>query len=573
MKHFLNGVEISPRNRSEIGIVSDFSENPDVLKLSTDSVVLPREAFDIVKQHIQTQGIFEGIPYEVQLDSGVNLEMYVDLTDGVVQRLYDIEVKLKKRKGQDDFFDKANGTTFDLMLSKNVQFNFEMIDYFVIPPDRYAQAVSLSITLFIMGKELAEATKELASSISELVQAVTLNAGVPPSVDTGDIIALSIKATARFIYFLAILSVVIDLATRLIQLLFPPKRKFKGCKIKELISKGCQHLGFTFQSTLFDAEPQWTLLPVPIVKKRQSIFLYEPAFLNNAFTKGTPSVSDSVQTLGELIEAVELMFNAKTKVNNGVVRIERRDWWENQTSLQLQPALSLQSDRNDEFEYNVEDSWKRYFIRYQSDFSDLHTIDGEVYDNSLCEFSTEPLNVVNADLVSIKGLQEVAIPFSLGARKGNLDWFEVLGKGCAEVIDAVTGVFGGGTNFAQQITDRKDCLQISQMYYSQTKILWCVNGKQPSNYFDKVSALSLWNRFHYINQIQLNDYIVKNDVRIRLTGSNFVSLQDNNFAEIDGVLSEILKCDWIDEKNFCKITYKQRLQWSNGKVTTIRIDE
>ena len=30
MRHFLNGVEVSPRNRDEIGVVCDFTGNPDV---------------------------------------------------------------------------------------------------------------------------------------------------------------------------------------------------------------------------------------------------------------------------------------------------------------------------------------------------------------------------------------------------------------------------------------------------------------------------------------------------------------------------------------------------------------
>ena len=44
MKHFLNGVEISPRNRDSIGVVSDFTGNPDFLSINVDTIILPREA-------------------------------------------------------------------------------------------------------------------------------------------------------------------------------------------------------------------------------------------------------------------------------------------------------------------------------------------------------------------------------------------------------------------------------------------------------------------------------------------------------------------------------------------------
>jgi len=103
MRHFLNDVEISPRNRQEIGIVSDYTDNPDVLRLSTDNIVLPREGYDIIRNHISQVGVFEGIPYRIEMAGGVNLEYYVDLTEQTVIRQHDVEVKIKRRKGYDSF--------------------------------------------------------------------------------------------------------------------------------------------------------------------------------------------------------------------------------------------------------------------------------------------------------------------------------------------------------------------------------------------------------------------------------------------------------------------------------------
>jgi hypothetical protein len=573
MKHFLNDIEISPRNRTDIGIVSDFTGNPEVLKLTTDNVILPREGNEIIKNHIQSQGLFEGVPYRIELDGGVVLNYYVDLLDSSTKfKNFECEVALKKRKGEDDFFDKASGATFEWFLAKGVQYNLESIPYVVVTPNQVEQAISLLISLYVMSKELVSAGQSVVDSVAEVIQASTPNLGVPPSVDTGDIIVAVIKGLARIAYFILLLALVIDLATQLFMLLFPPIRYFSGCKFKELMKKSCQHLGFTFESTLLDSEPNWTILPVPLVKNRQSIFEIEPAFLNNAFNKGVPSSSDTTPTLQSFIEGMQTMFNGQIKVNNGVVRFERRDYWMNQTTNQLIPALSLQSERDDEFQYNTDEVWKRYYIHYQTDFSELHSCDGVLYDIHNCEFSTEPTSVINPDLVSIKGLQDVNIPFALGARKEKLNWLESLAEALASVIDAVTGVFGGGTNYQSQIGDRKNVLMISQQFFATTKVLWTINGRQPVNFKDKVGAIQLWNNYHYIQQIQENDWILKSDVRIQLTSNDFVTLQDNNFAIIDGLMCEILNCEWIDEKSFAKITYKQRNQYSNGKVFTLQID-
>ena len=573
MKHFLNDIEISPRNRTDIGIVSDFTGNPDVLRLTTDNIILPREGNQIIRNHIQTQGLFEGVPYRIELDGGVVLNYYIDLLDASTKfKNFECEVALKKRKGQDDFFDKASGATFEWFLSKGVTYNLESIPYVVVSENQTEQAISLFISLYVLGKELISAGQEYVASISEVIQATTPSVGVGLVVDTGDVIVAVLKAIARLLYFALVLALVIDLATQLFQLMFPPIRYFSGCKFKELMVKSCQHFGFTFESSLLDAYPNFTVLPVPLVKNRQSIFNIEPAFLNNAFNKGVPSSSDTTPTLQSFIEAMEIMFNARTKVNNGVVRFERRDWWMNQTTNQILPALSLQSERDDEFQYNTDDVWKRYYIHYQTDFTDFHSVDGTLYDIHNCEFSTEPTSFINQDLVSIKGLQDVNIPFALGARKEKLNWLEEIAKKVAKIVDSVTGVFGGGTNYEATIGDRKNILMVSKQFFATTKVLWTVNGRQPINFKDKVSAINLWNQFHFINQIQENDWILKNDVRLQMTSNDFVTLQDNNFAEIDGLMCEILSCEWIDEKSFAKITYRERNTYSAGKVVTIQIN-
>jgi len=572
MRHFLNDVEISPRNRQEIGIVSDYTDNPDVLRLSTDNIVLPREGYDIIRNHISQVGVFEGIPYRIEMAGGVNLEYYVDLTEQTVIRQHDVEVKIKSRKGYDSFWDNANGTSFELLLAKNVQFDIFEVPYFVIKDNQLEQAITISLSIFVMSKEIAEAAKELVASISEVVQASTPNIGVPPSVDTGDIIAAALKAVARLIYFAAILVALLNLAAKLFALIFPPKYKLKACKVKELLVKGCQYLGYTFESSLLNAIPQLTLLPVPLVKQRSSIFEFLPEELNAPFNKGIPSASDTTPTLGSLLEALKVTFNAQVKVYNGVVRLERRDWWMLQSSNQLIPAMSLQSERDDAFSYNTDEVWKRYYIHYALDASDLNTYDW-LYDYSDAEYSTEPVSYVNQDLVTIKGLNDVAIPFALARRKEKLNWLELLAKGLFTVVDAVTGIFGGGTSYATQIGERKDCMQVSQMYWSTTKLLYAINGKQPSYYMDFMSAKALWNQYHKINEIQLNAWKVKNDVRIRLRAIEFVNLLDNNWVEIDGQLCEVLNCEWYDEKSDAKITYRLPDSYATGKVFTLTINE
>jgi len=570
MRHFLNDIEVSPRNILTIGLNSDFTGRPNVLELDVDTVILPREGLEIIQNHISTQGLFEGIPYKIQTNDGTILEYYVDLTDSARFRDFEIEVKLKKRRGKDSFFDNANGTSFELMASKGVQFNFIETPYIIVKDNTVELALTLGISLYVMTKELIEQIIAISESITNIIDTVTPETGAGATFDFGEIATLIIKVLVQIAIAALLLVAIIKMAEQFFELIFPKVRYFKAAKVKELMAKGCQYLGFQFESSLLDSIPGLTILPVPLVKEKKSIWDELENDLNFAFTKGYPTASDSTPTLGSLFDAMELYLNGQTKVKNGVVQFEIRNFWENQTSNQILPALNLQADRVGEYSFNTEDIWKRYFIHYQTDPSDTHTLD--FFDPTDAEYSTEALNVLNADLVSIKGLNDVNIPFALAVRKNDLNFIEKLAKGFFEVVDEIVNAFGGNGNFTGQITNRIGVTQISQQFFVQSKMLYTVGEKQPVNYVDLIRASTIYNRFHKINEIIVNDYKIISDAPVRITSADFVNLLDNNFAEIDGVVCEILTLQYIDEQSKAVISYKSPFDYANGKVKIITIN-
>lgn len=571
MRHFLNDIEIAPRNLQEIGFISDWSGRPAELQLNVDKIVLPREGKEIIEAHLQQLGVFEGIPYRVEMAPGLSVQYYVDLTEEAIFRDHEIEVKIKQRLGMDSFWEQANGTSFELMANKGVNFQFIDIPYVIIKDDQVATGLTLGVTLYVMTQQTINALQQTATLTAAFIQAVTPNATIPPLPPLGAILSLAIQLAAQIAYTAALLIATIKLAQQFFELIFPKVRYYKACKVKELISKGCQFLGYTFDSTLLDSLPGLTILPVPLVKAKDSIFDFIQNDLNFAFTKGYPTAQDSTPTLGSLIDAIETQFNAKTKVFNGNVQLERRDYWQGVTPNQIVPALVVQDDRVDEYTLNTDDIWKRYYIHYQVDYADIHTLD--FYDPTDCEYSTEPTTVVNADLVSIKGLNDVNIPFALGVRKNTLNWLEKTAKALFTIIDAVTGIFGGGTNFAGQIQDRIGVLQIGQQFFGVTKQLYVgTNGKQGISYKTKISANSIYQNFHAINEIQNNDFEIRKSVRCAITNLEFVNLLENNYADVNGELVEVLRVEFLDETCYAEITYQSPRDYANGKVTVIQIN-
>ena len=579
MRHLLNGIEVSPRNRDSIGVVSDFTGNPDVLSLNVDTLILPREANQYIKTWIQNNGLFLGIPYTVEMDGNITLDYYIDLSDSSAKpiiRQHEIEVKLKRRNGSDTFWEKARGTSFDLMIKDNpTYFDTKRLGYIVVRDDAAMMAFQLSVSIFMMTIQLVQSIKDFADRLAETTTTPLQGA---------------IKWVIQIIYWISVLAAIISLLSQLFPILFPRIKYFKGLYYSEIFNKGCQFLGDTPlpSDTIFNVQPGWFTLPVPLNEDNDSFFEGISNDLADPKNKPTCSASDTTPTFGAWLDEVLKQFNAKLFIDpvNKTVRIEKRDWLDSQTSLQIDPALNIQPDRDEQFTYNTEETWKRYYISYTLDYTDAHTVDGKMFARHQAEYSTENnVPTTNADLVTIKGLNEVRINFAMGAPKGKLSFIELLAIPFFALADSVTSTFasigiGNATNYVAQVLDRINVLKVSNEYFGITKSLYVKQAPAGGNkvsldsqFYDTIySATALWDEFHYINFIANNDYIIHEEARIRLRQSQFVSLQNNNYIFTNNKWCEVLRIEWIDEKSAATITYKEPLDWANGKVTLLKIN-
>lgn len=572
MRHYINGTEVTPRNLGRIGVRSVFSDRIDVLSSNVDSIVLGRKDYkELVETHINQLGYFEGLPYEMVMNSGITLNYYINLKETPVIRTNDVELKLKKRKGSDQFWENADGTSFELIRSKGGVFPIFDVPYVIIKDDQAITAISLAITLFLMVKEAIEATKQLITSISDLIGAVTPNVGAGVTMDIGDIITQVIKIIFQITYLALLVAAIINLSKQLFEILFPKVRYFSACKAKDLLTVGCAALGYSFSSTLLDSLPGLTILPKPLKKQQKKWFDFKQDNLNLAFNKGYPTASDTTPTVGQFLEALRVQFNGRVRILGNTVHLERRDYWATITQNQLMPKLVLQDTRQDEFTVNTDEGWKRYYLHYKSDISDLHTYDN--FEGVDAEYSAEPVNVVNADLVSITGNRDIDIPFALGARKNKLNWLEELAKGLFKAVDGVVNTFGGNSSLVAKIENRIGVLVVSQQYFEVTKMLYTVAGKQPENYLTKIRASALFHNYHTINRIEVNGFKIRESAPIPINDQDFVSLIDNNYFDADGVVMEIMEDEYIEDDHKISATYREPYNYAEGKIQTIAINE
>ena len=64
MKFFLNNQQIAPIDGLKIGLRSDFKQrnSPEELMISNETLILPREGVQIVRDWIDQNGLGNGIP-------------------------------------------------------------------------------------------------------------------------------------------------------------------------------------------------------------------------------------------------------------------------------------------------------------------------------------------------------------------------------------------------------------------------------------------------------------------------------------------------------------------------------
>ena len=555
MKHKIKGQEISPDNRFDIGVSIDFDARIDQQKMTTDTVVLSREGNKIVKDHISQGKLLEGIPYEIEF-AQQSIEYFIDLTSEL--KIYDnkVHVTLKNYLGHDQFFDKAETLIWDLVNLSNPITGID-IKYQILPQDANARALMASLGLFTISMSIAQQARELreraislAWSWQPLYGASLAGPVVVP--DYKSIIINALKLVVALIFTAILIFQAVALGLEIYRLLNPPLNTLKASTAIDLLKKGCKHLGFTFKSSILEGDyKDMVILPVP--QNRTNVKWYDvfSGDFGTGLNKAFPQASDTVGTLGSLIYAMENMFNAKTKVQNGVVQLERWDYWKVNATQQLSSSLVVQADRVNAFEYDFSKLFKRYYIHYLTDYSDYNTLDA--FENNLAEYSLDTTKTIDIKLNLIKGLQEKTIPFALAKRKDKLTWLEKQFLGLYKAIDKLSL---GKTGLVAK-KNKYGAIQITDAFFSTTKIFMWDKAFGVRENQEVLTPTYLWDKFHYINNPEIYQYIIKRGVKIKITSTEFVGILNKNFVLIDGKLCEITKLDYFDEKNYAVIDYKE----------------
>jgi hypothetical protein len=575
IRHFLNDQDFGePRNWQDLEITIDWLNAKESGTINVSDLAFVGEANQYLQKRIIDGlnggvGIFEGDPYKMTVGDPANptftFEGFLDFTQSMtVIGKEEIICALKKKHGEDWLNDVADGFSMAFLYDQGVIVNgdFVKVPYVINYIPDGMQIIVVSMSLFMMTKELIENVEKLSEVIADVANASTPVIGVGVGFgavavtawDLGDWIMIALKALARIAYIIAITIAIVNLIKEIFEQLLPKKRDHLGMTFRRMFERSCQHLGLRFYSDI--KELDWVHIPRKDKKGG-----------SNGET-GFPSNSEPIYTFGDLIRSMKEMFNADYRIKDGIFYFQRKDSFIFPSPYKMPDYFNNQERILDNVKFNTDEMVSNYNIYWALDIQDQNTLD--VVDGRVFQAITSPISTINKDFVMIKNITEISLPFSMGREKTSLTTVEEILKQLAKVVDGLTGIFGRGTRFGAQIENRVGSLLLSSHFLTSGKVVKMSGTKLANNQRLELDSKMLWDKYHFINsfaeyQGEHNQFFRYEDQPVPMTIKDFAILMENNNAtDSQGNEYFIERVVYNPDKTTALINYRVKRKYTNN---------
>ena len=437
IQFYLNDVAVdAPANWQSLLIELNFDSDAPDARVTINDWEWIRENSDTINSWIADGltggvGIFEGIPFRIELGKSGTIEQlyngYLDLSTSQIE-CNQVTATAKERLGIDYINDIADSFSFEYLntkakLGSNGQTMLPFTDRYVYVPyvistvPSAQEAILAAVSLITLLIELQNALSSLLKHISGIA-----------TFSWSDLFKIVIHVAYIAFLFATIIRVIQDLFNAIIQ----PVKFHAGMKIKDLCEIGSDWMGFDFASeTILELEEfaDLVLLPqkynMPINEDIDFIQGFTDVSSISQTATGSTQIGQNEEngyyngTFGQLLRDLKTMFNAKVIIQESstgdrpTLRLERIDYSTSENLYNLPPI-----DNNDAYRFNVNDFNANYLVEFSLDSAEKNTFLD--YRGTVYQSTTKPITVDNSDLVIMKGLNSVAIPYALGKRKETL---------------------------------------------------------------------------------------------------------------------------------------------------------
>ncbi len=568
IRHFIGGQDFGePRNWQDLVIQMDWLNKKESASINITDLEFVLEANAFLQERILNGisggvGIFEGEPYTItvgnQQDPVYQFDGFLDFTDELtVIGEEEISAGLKQIQGTDWLNDVADSFSFRYLQDQNIinTADFVKVPYVINYVPDGTQLLLLGISIYLIQKELFEQLDSLADIVGIGTDAATPVVSVFPGWDVGNTIYAVLRGAARAVYIASIVVALVNLINEVFAQLLPKRREHLGMTFRRMMERGCQYLNLTFQSGI--PELDWVHIPA---KDRRG---------GSSGETGVPGTNSSINTFGDLIRTLKQIFNADFRISNGILRLERRDLFKTSGDYVIPAFFNDQPRLLDRNGFNTDEIVANYNINFQFDSQDQNTLDDQT--GLVFQAITTPIRTINQNLVNIKGLTEIVVPFSLGKAKQGLNGVEEVLKALGKAVDFLTGVLPGrGTNFAGKIEKRIGSLLMSSDFISFGKVVAMNGALLVKDQRGTVNARRLWDNYHFINSFALvngehNQYFRYQGLRVPMSLEDFQKVLENNqCTDQDGNEAEIELVEYSPQLGSAVINYRIKKIYTNN---------
>lgn len=522
------------------------------------------------------------------------------------------------KSGDTDWFEeRAGGFSFKFLSSLGVGAPGRIVpanDYKLVPyvlseiPD-YTQAMIIGVSLFITIKELYDATTKLIQWINQLsADIVTLAASV--GIFSANVIADLINVVLYLIYLFLIIFALIVMIITLFDNIIQRKKYKAAMRIEDCFKRGCEYMGLTFQSSIFqsgiykDATVMPKKMVIPDPNNPLTVFQRpedeSDNFPNNAEVHGHPD-----QTFLEFVNEMKIAFNAEGKVVGNKYIFEEKHAFLNVAAYTLpnigEPGYTYNYPAP--FGTNASELKANTIVSFQIDESDRNTLHN--FRGNNCEITLSPNVIINQKNVMLSGLDRIAIPYALAKRKEHLTLPETLLdfvisnlfnfvnfvtgniNGLINVINNVISVVGGsGFSIptipalpANIINNRIGWLLLSNDSFVIPKMFIGVQvgSDWEIHQFNEVnmSGNMLMQLFHGKNlATRGNQWLLYKDKTFPFCCKDYVIIVNNNvFTTADGNKGKFERLIWdIHNERAINVDYRVNTNFTNNLKEQISID-
>lgn len=476
-----------PLNWKSIQLNALFTEKFNSASINSNALEFTGDEAKKLNKYIQgglngtTAGIGEAPGYRMSLGNELIFDGGINLGDQSATFECDKIVSPLIEKGNIDYFmTKAEGFDFATLKGLAVgkpgrilDTDYKFIPYCITEIPNYTQVMLLSISAFMMTKELISTVLKIKELVQELIGRI-IAGGMTLGLTLVMVIVMLIEIIAYFAYLVLLLIAIIKMLKEIFDNILQKKKWKLGMLIRDLFKRGCEHMGYSgFNSTIFtDPNSKYynaTILPRKIVM---------PDYTNNLLTGIFDRPEDENQLNGKVygyedgvfaqfVRNMMSTYNAEIKVINNVVHFERLNHWNNVQAFQIPNTNPPGYNRNlpDPHQTNFSEVSMNYFVGFRTDETDRNTLNR--YRGTTVSVSMVPIITNDLKLQVTKKATSVDIPYAHARRKETFTPIE------AFLNNVVQQVFGFGSGQIGTL--------LNGLYSKINQALSVVSGQNPGS--------------------------------------------------------------------------------------------